>query len=337
MAQDNNDHDLFYFMQQVSAEIASEYERIRRSASEDPGTAGDQGEENWAAILRDWLPRTYEVVTKGRIINEHGQTSRQVDVLVLEDFYPRKLLDKKRYLACGVAAAFECKTTVRPEHITEAVKTGVAIKRLLPERHGTPYRELHAPILYGILAHSHDWKSPHSRPADNVSKHLIGAERRYVAHPREHMDLLCIADLGTWSTLKTSFIHPDTLKIIAEDNANGPDPRSNLPDPSQDPRYAKGVTQTSYVQFPTNQEPQNHTPIGSLIALLSAKLAWTNPALRELASYYEAISMMGSGFGFTRWWPSVEVYSANLLAELHAGMRNPLTMAEPFNRETMFF
>lgn len=42
-------HDLHDFMRQISVEMASEYQRIRRRSVEDPGTAGDQGEENWAA------------------------------------------------------------------------------------------------------------------------------------------------------------------------------------------------------------------------------------------------------------------------------------------------
>ena len=127
-------------MRQVSSDMASEYERIRKRTREDPGTAGDQGEENWASLLKDWLPGTYEVVTKGRIIGEDGRTSPQVDVVVLKEIYPRKLLDKKVFLANGVAAAFECKTTLRPEHIEDAVETGVEIKRLFPVRTGTPYR-----------------------------------------------------------------------------------------------------------------------------------------------------------------------------------------------------
>ena len=45
-------HDLYDFMQQVSDEMSTEYHRIQRRAAEDPGTAGDQGEENWAGMLR---------------------------------------------------------------------------------------------------------------------------------------------------------------------------------------------------------------------------------------------------------------------------------------------
>ena len=87
--------------------MESEYQRIRSRALEDPGTAGDQGEENWAELLRDWLPPTYKVVTKGRILSADGRASPQVDVLVLKDVYPDKLLNKKLYLAAGVAAVFE--------------------------------------------------------------------------------------------------------------------------------------------------------------------------------------------------------------------------------------
>ena len=70
-------HDLHNFMQQISQEMASEYRRIQ-----DPGTAGDQGEENWAELLRGWIPSNYEGVTKGRIISQDGRTSPQVDVVV---------------------------------------------------------------------------------------------------------------------------------------------------------------------------------------------------------------------------------------------------------------
>ena len=49
-------HELAYLLQQVQETLASEYQRIVARAQEDPGTAGDQGEENWAGFLRQWLP-----------------------------------------------------------------------------------------------------------------------------------------------------------------------------------------------------------------------------------------------------------------------------------------
>src|SRR3954462_6058585 len=82
-------HDLFKFMASVRAAMADEYARISARSLEDPGTAGDQSEESWASVLRDWLPSNYHVVTKGRILAPTGETSPQVDVLILVPSYPR--------------------------------------------------------------------------------------------------------------------------------------------------------------------------------------------------------------------------------------------------------
>ncbi len=65
-------HELFAFMRDATLQMASEYDQIQNRATEDPGTAGDQGEENWASLLRRWLPPSYQVVTKGRILSDQG-------------------------------------------------------------------------------------------------------------------------------------------------------------------------------------------------------------------------------------------------------------------------
>ena len=86
--------------------------------------------------------------------------------------YPEKLLDKKLYLAAGVVAAFECKITLKTEHIEQAMKTCATIKKLYPDREGTPYRELHTPIAYGLLAHSHSWIGRNSASEMHIRKKL---------------------------------------------------------------------------------------------------------------------------------------------------------------------
>lgn len=310
MTQDNDIHDLVEFMRQASDEMASEYDRIRRRTLEDPGTAGDQGEENWASLLRGWLPSSYEVVTKGRIIGEDGRTSPQVDVVVLKDVYPKKLVEKKLYLANGVAAAFECKTTLRTEHIREAVRTGVEIKRIFPVRTGTLYRELHAPILYGLLAHSHDWRSLNSRPKDNVTGKLLGSDKSYVAHPREGLDLLCVADLGTWDLSKMALLPYDAVNRMRQLGIAVP----------SGPQYAKGVAWTAYMgqAIEADSHQADFTPIGGLIASLSRKLAWEKPSLRQLADYYPKTGIGGSGSGTVRYWAPFSIYSEEVYAQLPA-------------------
>ena len=87
-------HELKTFLMQDVREMASEYERIRGRSLEDPGTAGDEGEEVWAELLRQWLPEDYTIVTKGRVLSADGSAGPQVDILILCPGYPKRLLNK---------------------------------------------------------------------------------------------------------------------------------------------------------------------------------------------------------------------------------------------------
>lgn len=297
-------HDLYDFMHQISNEMAAEYNRIQMRATEDPGTAGDQGEENWAELLRDWLPRTYEVVTKGRIISQEGVTSPQIDVLVLKGEYPKRLLNKKLYLAAGIAAAFECKITLKASHIVEAVKNCAIIKSLYSKRTGTPYKELHSPLVYGVLAHSHGWKGEASTPEENIEQRLRDADTLHTSHPRLQLDLLCVADLAAWISSKITFFGPrQTRDWSTMASVYG----------------VNGSATSSYIGFTRTHEQQviQFTPIGVLISFLSQKLAWENPLLRDLADYYRITNIAGSGKGYMRMWPS-SIYSDEIRPRVEA-------------------
>jgi hypothetical protein len=50
-ASNGKSNNLLEFMATATREMASNYELIRKRSGEDPGTAGDQGEENWAGTL----------------------------------------------------------------------------------------------------------------------------------------------------------------------------------------------------------------------------------------------------------------------------------------------
>jgi hypothetical protein len=43
-------HELRTFMEESARQMAAEYARITARSSEDPGTAGDEGEEDWAEL-----------------------------------------------------------------------------------------------------------------------------------------------------------------------------------------------------------------------------------------------------------------------------------------------
>lgn len=288
---DRTPHDLLEWMQQLQVDMALRYNQIRKRSREDPSTAGDQGESDWATLLTEWLPPTLQVVTKGRIIGPDNTVSPQVDVLVLKDIYPIGMLNRKLYLSSGVAAAFECKTTLRSHHVVEAVKTAGKIKQLSQRRDGSPYSELHAPIIYGLLAHSHNWVREKSQPEQTVTDKLLEADRQFVTHPRECLDFLCVADLGMWASWKSTFYPPSYFATLAGYGEHG-------------------AAVSEYVAFTglENSEKIYFTPVGSLLAYLSRRLAWEIPSLRQLADYYYKVSLTGGGTIHQRTWTS-SIYS----------------------------
>ena len=257
----------------------------------DPGTAGDQGEENWAKWLREWLPPTYQVVTKGQIINHEGKASQQIDVLVLKPFYPKRLHYEKHYFSAGVAAAFECKTTLKASHIHKAIEICVGLKNLYPSRTGSLYKELNAPIAYGLLAHSHDGKGENSTPIDNIQQQLSISTLSQVSHPRLGLDFLCVADLGAWVLAK---ITP---------NASDPSFGGHLPHiPARD------------------EEEKDFTAIGSFYVYLMEWLAWENPAMRDIVDYYRVTGAGGQGGGKMPYqWNFSSVYSEAVQSQIKGG------------------
>ncbi len=282
-------NDLIDYMQSITEEMAREYDRIQKRATEDAGTAGDEGEENWADLFREWLPPTYQIVTKGRILSHEGFASRQIDVLVLRPTYPKKLLNKKTYLAGGVLAAFECKLTLKAEHIRQAVKNAVEIRNIIPRRVGTPYKELYSPIIYGLLAHSHSWKGNKSTPLENIENKLYISDQELIKHPREMLDILCVADLSTWNSWKYNNIRPNPALLH-------PSLRETV--------WTSPHIMTSYIcrTFDRKDQLPSFTPVGAMTSKLLKKLAWEDPNIRQIAEYFNLTNIDGLGNGHTRSW-----------------------------------
>jgi hypothetical protein len=281
-------HDLEDFVDQMSAEISAEYRRIQRSALEDPGTAGDEGEGNWAELLRRLLPSKYHVVTKGRILGLDGKTSPQFDVLVLSASYPKGLTAKKKYLAAGVVAAFECKLTLRAEHIKRAMKNSAALRAIQRSRNESTKSQ----IIFGLLAHSHSWSKPASRPVDNITASLHAATK-IVHHPSELTDLLCVANLGTWTLMKLPIRSDDGYDLLGYEGQLqlattyiGPlDPRIN-----------------TYMAH----------PVGNMATYLLRRMSRVDKDLMDIAGYFGEVGLFGTGHGSPIYWPLKDVTDTEL-------------------------
>jgi hypothetical protein len=314
------EHDIHDFLKKAQQSIESEYARIRKRASEDPGTAGDQGEENWAALFREWLPSYFHIVTKGRILTDTGYASPQIDILVLHPSYPKILLDKKLYLAGGVAAAFECKTTLNADHVKGAVRTAADIRKHLPKQTGSPYKELVSPIIYGLLSHSHSWKNPKSKPIENIERALSRADAEFVDHPIQCLDVLTVADLATWSSGKMTFLSPNTTTFTeALANIYG----------------NEGSASSAYVcaAIGADRQEKYFSPIGALLTDLFSKLAWTYKDMRGLEHYFRQVNAQGRGIGKGRLWP-IDIYSDDIKLRVSSGQ---LSNGQMFDEWSIYF
>ncbi len=295
-------NDLIDFFEQAASEMQQEYVRIKKDSKEDGGTAGDEGEENWANLLKRWLPKEYEIVTKGKIIFEDGSLSPQLDVLVLKSCYPVGLIERKvkKYLSRCVAAAFECKLTLKKEHFPKFFETARILKTKISDKGASPYKELHAPIIFGLLAHSSDVTASKKKLSHSIiSSEIEKGDLTYIKHPIEMPDLICVADLANWSLLK-NYIGPSIVphwEKIAHIYGN------------QEHVF------TSYIfqHVSSFEQMKGFTPIGGFISALTYKLSWANPNLRDLALYYCLGKIIANGKGINnRPWNPKEVYSTTV-------------------------
>lgn len=270
-------HDLDDFFREASKRIGSEYARISRRVREDPGTAGDQGEENWAELLRTWLPSNYRIVTKGRIIGASGIVSPQVDIIVLKPTYPPVLDSMKLYLSDGVAAAFECKLTLRPEHIQRSFETASIIKGLCQTREGTPYKELRAPLIYGVLAHSHSWKRKRAKPEKLIEPIIAEALKAHPGHPREVLDFICIADLSFW------YASHFTLPGVDREKLSIPTIDGMFPEESKlTTFFMRSITG----EFSSGRKEPEINPISRMLIELFSLMSWEDEKMRWLVIYF---------------------------------------------------
>ncbi len=313
-------HELVTFMLQDAAEMQSEYERIRSVSTEDPGTAGDEGEETWAHLLRDWLPESYQVVTKGRLLAADGRRGPQVDLLVLRPGYPRRLIDKKVYLIAGVAAAFECKNTLKAVHLEHAFEQAAAINDLSSPKAATPFNEMVPEVYFGVLAHSTVWQSG---PDDQLGRidALLETGLRRMAGPRSAPSLVCIADLGLWSVMHMTYDGPG---LFPDDTWQARVALTGLP--------PEGAAHLSYIRFVEGTLAPNAsgppTPIAAAVSSVLSRLAHDDSAVRPLSQYFMAAGLGGSGASVATCVFPLSDYSPEVRSQLPHRLTNGVTGSE---------
>jgi Domain of unknown function (DUF6602) len=273
-------HHLSMLSDEAAAQLATKHLQIRTYSRQDPGTAGDQAEENWAGVLREWLPASYHVCTKGRILFANNDLSPQVDIVVLAPGYPQGLLDRneKLYLAAGVLSAFECKTTLRMRDLPKVFKTSARLGELAREQPSTERKP-----LFGLLAHTAEISETRQSPQITLDDAITAADAQQIRDPRDCLDFVCIPDLGTWIPMRHLEVDGDRSCVVV----------SYLgPFTSIDGSLAGHALAS---------------PLGRFLTALLRRLGSFDPSLTSLARYFEYAGEGGSGVGNVRYFPFDQV------------------------------
>ncbi|MBI3216496.1 MAG: hypothetical protein HYZ38_22000 [Mycobacterium sp.] len=270
-------HKHHEWLADVNKSIVESYDR-EQETSREPGRTQETGhtvESRWDEVLAEWLPPQYEIGKRKYLLLEKDdgpETTKETDLVVFYPHYPAKLRKKNYVLASGVAAAFSVRRTVGRKDIEDAYKEALLLRRGMRIREGTLQAHLIPPVFFGLLGESHEWKAPASTPEDNIKAITGEFDRDLVGSPREGLDLICIADLGTWSRtvsiLPAAFLKRQTAAV----------PKFSI--------FTNSYGTDSLVMSGMlhDYEQQNLSPLTSLIGALWDKLASNDPSLKPLAN-----------------------------------------------------
>lgn len=263
-----------------------------------------QVEAAWATFLESWLPPQYEVVKNKHIVGEidNGEPPEETDIVVLRPSYPRSLRSKSHVLVGGVAAAFSVKSTLKSASIQQAAKSCARLQRTMVPRAGTARKELTRPIIYGLLASSHEWKQLSSHPYYNVSKQLFEADQKFAAHPIASLDLVCVPDLGTWNHI-TSVRPPMPIS---------PQMLEGIPDGERQAAFDLINTAEIRSAFVLNPARREGDVLASFLTSLYSRLALQDRELKTLADSFSLMGAGSGGRGKSRIWDANEVLSAGV-------------------------
>lgn len=187
----------------IQEEIRADYTDALTTHKEDIQRSGHEGESTWADLLAKWLPPNYGVGLRKYIIGSDDEVMPfETDIVIFEPSYPQHLRYRTKVHAGGVAAAFSVKLTARMHHFKEIASWASKLAALSKINQRTVEGQLLSSFPTGFLAHSHSLRK---EPLQVLSDGL-DTQADEASHPRELVDLVCVADVGTLTCRRMSYL-----------------------------------------------------------------------------------------------------------------------------------
>lgn len=302
-------HRHLEWLRTTAREMSENYEQIFARISTSKGQIQEGGheiEDGWVSFLTNWLPPSYEVAKRRYIIGETSSDDGrfETDIIIFRPSYPKILRKRTQVLAAGVAAAFSVKSTIRTKAIAEAVDDCANLQRCLAPSEGTTRKELIRPFVYGLLANSHDWKGPNSQPVANIGQELYKRDLESARHPRESIDLICVADVGVWNKMTN---YTPGMVLPADFFADLPQSeREAAKKELEEPKVGTVHAVTA--------SPDDGQNIAVFLTALYSLLAMQDDTMAELARGFGHMGGRTEGGGWKRDWDVTTIISAGLLS-----------------------
>ncbi|WP_194913201.1 DUF6602 domain-containing protein [Catenulispora rubra] len=313
-------------MLEIQSQISAEYAELSRTAAAgDPQKAGYGAEDRWVELLKGWLPERYAVDTRKYIVLEDGTESPEIDIVVFRPGCPPRLRTPRKVLAGGVAAAFSVKMTLKGDDLIDQINRGIGLKRgLWPRQNSTAASEVLPLFPYGILCHSHVWKTarPRKTPVAQISERLTKHQESAVRHPRELVDFVCVADTGCWATKRMTYISADLVRhlqpqpcITDSHRTHGAVLAAPVRITSQPLRLAGTSGMYGYGGLAPGDTPVA-PPIAQFVTALLTRLSYQDHDLKPIAESLHLNGYNSWTTGPGRWWSAADVYSQRVLRGL---------------------
>lgn len=268
----------------VQAEIRHDYTAAQKVHRSDIQRSGHKGESTWGTLLETWLPSNYEIGLRKYIVGHDDTVDPfETDIIVYEPAYPKSLRSKSEVHSSGVAAAFSVKLTARTPHFKEIATWSKSLSQLNKPDLTTVEGQLLPGFPTCFLAHSH---ALGANPLDKFSSGIRDAGQ-VAQHPRELVDLACIADVGTLSCMRAAYIPITQL----------------YPDETD-------FAMSSYIELSDEHE---HGAVAHFIISLYKLLGRNDPSLKKLANGLAHSTKTGNGQGEQRKWEPERVYDQTFL------------------------
>ncbi|QYF89716.1 DUF6602 domain-containing protein [Arthrobacter sp. PAMC25284] len=266
--------------------MAKDYSDAQLTHKEDIQRSGHEGESTWADLLSKWLPPAYGVGLRKYIIGSDDKVKPfETDIVVFEPAYPQHLRYRAKVHAGGVAAAFSVKLTARKSHFKEIAGWSKSLAELSHVDKTTVEGQLLSGIPTGFLAHSHDLgQEPVTAMAEGFDTVADTA-----SHPRDLVDLVCVANAGTLTCNRASYLPMS----------------STLPG-------GVDFTMSSYLRM---YDAQQYGAVAHFIVSLYRVLGRNDPSLQKLAVELSRVTGTGEGQGTMRKWDPKVVYDEGFLKD----------------------